>query len=92
MNHHLKPNDQLPSVRTLAKDLGVNPNTVSKAYQQLEHDGVVYSLAGRGSFIADVNKNRIKEKALTEFDTSVQEALRAGITRNELSERISGIV
>ncbi|MBQ7784361.1 MAG: GntR family transcriptional regulator, partial [Oscillospiraceae bacterium] len=47
------PNDKLPSVRELAKELGVNPNTVSKAFQMLERDGIIYSLAGRGSFISD---------------------------------------
>ena len=88
----LKANDQLPSVRILAKDLGVNPNTVSKAYQQLEHDGVIYSLAGRGSFVADVNKFIIKEKALTDFDISVKEATNAGITKDELSKRIFEIL
>ena len=88
MNQNLQPNDQLPSVRILAKDLGVNPNTVSKAYQQLEHDGVIYSLAGRGSFIADINKNILKAKAFSAFDVSVREALRVGITKDELSARV----
>ena len=68
MKQILKPNEQIPSVRILAKDLGVNPNTVSKAYQQLEHDGIIYSLTGRGSFIAQLDKDMIKEKAFLEFD------------------------
>ena len=49
----LKPGEQLPSVRTLAVELGINPNTVSKAYAELEHKGIVYSLAGKGSFICE---------------------------------------
>ena len=48
----LKPEEQLPPVRTLAAQLGVNPNTVSKAYQLLERDGIIYSAIGRGSFVA----------------------------------------
>ena len=48
----LAPDDQLPSVRNLARDLGVNPNTVQKAYQELENKGLIYQAAGRGSFIA----------------------------------------
>src|SRR5690554_6769321 len=48
-----KPNEQLPAVRQLATDLGVNPNTVAKAYQQLEHLGYIVSQTGRGSFISD---------------------------------------
>ncbi len=54
----MEPNEQLPSVRTLAKELAINPNTVQKAYQELERDGVVYSAPGRGSFVAqDVAKS-----------------------------------
>lgn len=48
----LQPDDQLPSVRNLARDLGINPNTVQKAYQELEAKGMIYQAAGRGSFIA----------------------------------------
>lgn len=87
----LKPNEQLPSVRILAKDLGVNPNTVSKAYQQLEHDGVIYSLAGRGSFISEVNENLLRTKALTEFDEAALAALRVGATKGELSGRLDSL-
>ena len=47
----LTSDDQLPSVRALARELGINPNTVAKAYSQLEADGITYSVAGRGSFI-----------------------------------------
>lgn len=88
MKQILKPNEQIPSVRILAKDLGVNPNTVSKAYQQLEHDGIIYSLTGRGSFIAQLDKDMIKEKAFLEFDNSVDEALKVGIKISELKERL----
>ncbi|MCL2578593.1 MAG: GntR family transcriptional regulator [Oscillospiraceae bacterium] len=49
----LKPNDQLPSVRSFARDLGINPNTVQKTYQDLEREGIIYSVAGKGSFLSD---------------------------------------
>ena len=49
----LKPNQQLPAVRQLASDLGVNPNTVAKAYQELEKQGYIVSHTGRGTFISD---------------------------------------
>lgn len=88
LNKTLKAHDQLPSVRVLAKDLGVNPNTVSKAYQQLEHDGFIYSLAGRGSFISNINSNAAREKALSDFDRCVKEAINAGFSKEELSSRI----
>ncbi len=84
----LKQDDKLPSVRELAKELGVNPNTVAKAFQMLERDKVIYSLQGRGSFIAAVQTDSIKERALTAFDAAVAEALKAGLTADELILRI----
>ncbi|MGI6404234.1 MAG: GntR family transcriptional regulator [Oscillospiraceae bacterium] len=48
----LRPNDQLPSVRSFARDLGINPNTVQKAYQELEREGIIYSVTGKGSFLS----------------------------------------
>jgi GntR family transcriptional regulator len=48
----LLPDEQLPGVRSLARELGVNPNTVSRAYQELENQGIIYQAAGRGSFIS----------------------------------------
>lgn len=85
----LKPNDQIPSVRLLAKDLGVNPNTISKAYTQLEHDGVIYTLAGRGSFISKVDTSGMKQKAFENFDIAVDEALKFKISKKELIDRIN---
>ena len=87
----LKENDQIPSVRSLAKDTGVNPNTVSKAYQELERNGIIYSLTGRGSFIAKIDNNLIKEFILSDFDTSVRKAMTNGANTDELKERIDKI-
>lgn len=84
----LKENDQLPSVRALAKELGVNPNTVARAYQELERTKVIYSLSGRGSFVAKIREMEIRETILTGFDEAVREALRAGVTAEELHSRI----
>lgn len=89
LKKELNPNDKLPSVRELAKELGVNPNTVSKAFQLLERDKVIYSLAGRGSFVANVSAEAVKETALADFDKAVAEALNAGITKGELADRIT---
>ena len=50
----LSPNEQLPSVRELSVSLTVNPNTVQRAYKQLEAEGFIYSVKGKGSFVADV--------------------------------------
>lgn len=88
----LKVNEQLPSVRTLALELGINPNTVSKTYQLLEREGLIYSLAGRGSFVAEFKKDSLKEKALQKFDVSVTEAVHVGATEEELTGRIKQIL
>lgn len=89
----LEPDDQLPTVRSLAKDLGVNPNTVQKAYQQLERDGIIYSLAGKGSFIAGKDKSipAIRTRAVLAFRTAAEEALRAGMTKRELCGEIDAL-
>lgn len=81
-------NDQIPSVRSLAKNLGINPNTVAKAYGELERDGIIYSLSGRGSFISAVNPETIVDYVLQDFDASVKEAIKAGLSPSELKERI----
>ena len=46
------PETRLPSVRTLAMELGINPNTIQKAYQELEGEGVIYTVVGKGCFVA----------------------------------------
>ena len=58
----LKRNDQLPSVRQLAQELSINPNTIQRAYAELEREGVTYSLKGRGSFVgSSLNDLRTSE-------------------------------
>ncbi len=87
----LTEQEKLPSVRSLATELGVNPNTVAKAYSLLERDGIIYSLAGRGSFIARPDKLLAQERVLTDFDTAVRHALEIGIGKETLQKRIENI-
>ena len=68
----LEPGDKLPSVRSLAVQLSINPNTIQKAYIELERQGYVYSVKGVGSFVADMdvikeNKKSIIYKELEEL-------------------------
>lgn len=91
MKEVLHENDQLPSVRSLAKELGINPNTVQKAYQELERSGIIYSVAGRGNFVAPLKENMLKEKAMKGFDDAVHDALSKGFTKTELITRIEVI-
>lgn len=87
----LSENDQLPSVRALAKDTGVNPNTVAKAYQELERTGIIYSVPGRGSFIAKPDKSVFQSAVLSEFDKAAEAAFGRGIMPNELKSHIDDI-
>ena len=57
----LAPNEKLPPIRSVASELGINPNTVTKAYQMLEKDGYIYSTVGRGSFVSP-NVDKFEEK------------------------------
>lgn len=57
----LEQDSQLPSVRSLARELGVNPNTIQKAYQDMEKEGIIYSVAGKGSFVNDITSVKEKE-------------------------------
>jgi len=88
VNGTLAENDQLPSVRTFAKTAGVNPNTVAKAYQELERNGIIYSVPGRGSFIAKQNNNAFQKSVLSEFDAVTETAMSRGIPPNELKRHI----
>jgi GntR family transcriptional regulator len=84
----LKEQDKLPSVRSLATDLGVNPNTVAKAYTLLERDGIIHSLAGRGSFVSKPDTLFAQEHILNDFDNAVVRALEVGIQKETLHARI----
>lgn len=82
------PNEQLPSVRALASELGINPNTVQKAYRMLEEKGVVYSIVGKGAFVSDTESTikKIKEIELGKFREKAAEAKSKGLTKKELSD------
>lgn len=84
----LNENDQLPSVRNLAKDTGVNPNTVAKAYQELERKGVIYSVPGRGSFIAALDSTVFQETAMADFEKSAVTAMKRGVSADTMKKRI----
>ncbi len=83
----LEGGEQLPSVRVLARELGINPNTVSKAYQELEAEGVLYSIAGKGSFLTeDIRASAaVRKDAMEDFSRAAGKAWQVGIRRQELS-------
>ena len=86
-----KGGDQLPSVRQLAVELCVNPNTIQKAYQMLESAGVIYSVKGQGSFFSDdaAADMAVIKAAKKEFRAAVRSAVELGMTKTELQEIVS---
>ena len=79
----LTADDQLPSVRSLARDIGINPNTVQKAYQELELRGLIYQAAGRGSFISPGENltKAVLEQHLKAIEEPMRAAKKAGVTK-----------
>ena len=71
MKEHLKPEDSIPSVRKLALELKITPGTVSKAYQELERQGIIETIRGKGTFIAGEIKMQEDEKKLMEVKKQV---------------------
>lgn len=86
----LEANEQLPSVRSLAREVGVNPNTVAKAYQELEHQGIIYTVSGRGSFVSPnvLSLQSPRQAALDEVFEALDKALSRGIPPEELLEQV----
>ena len=89
----LSPDDQLPGVRSLARELGINPNTVAKAYSQLEADGITYSVPGRGSFIRGdaVQLREVRRKTLLDFKETVSRARSLGLSAGELHGAVDAV-
>ena len=85
----LEPDEKLPSVRAMAMDLAINPNTIQRAYEALEREGYAYSVPGKGSFAAlpqDVTDKR-RVELLRQLDTIVQELLYLGMAWEEIAAR-----
>lgn len=81
----LNPNEKLPSVRALANELAINPNTVAKAYQELELQGYLYTVPGKGCFVGDNQLDHIIQQGkLKEFKEAVAEMKRHSLRMEEL--------
>ncbi len=85
----LHPGDQLPSVRSLSVELSINPNTIQKAYGELDTRGIIYSIPGIGCFVAENAVevlSLLKRRKLGDFRALTSEMLLAGISADELIE------
>lgn len=90
IQHGVYPaNSPLPSVRAMACDLGINPNTVARAYKELELQNVIYTIVGKGVFVSENNKGYIKSLALDGVKQIISNAKSSGITKNEIIDLIN---
>ena len=89
----LKPDTQMPSVRTLAVELSINPNTIQKAYSLLEQQGYIYPVKGRGNFVADSSALMQQKKAslLDELKRLVTGGKELGVRKAEYIQVIDRI-
>lgn len=85
----IRPGDKLPSVRQLAGQLAINPNTIQRAYETLEQEGYVYSVPGKGSFAArrEEIENSRRAELLERLDLIAGELMMLGLTAEEIAAR-----
>ena len=89
----IREGEKLPSVRTLASSLAINPNTIQRAYEALEAEGYLYSVPGKGSFAAPhtgVDQGR-REELLVRFDAVTAELLYLGVGGEALIARVRSL-
>lgn len=93
MNDELKEDEMLPSIRSLSKDIKISLMTIKKAYDQLESDGYIVSIAGKGTFVASRNSNLVKEHAQKEIEDNIQKvidlAVRYDISKDEIIDLVN---
>ncbi len=87
----LKEDEKIPSVREIAGSLAINPNTIQRAYRELESEGFIYSVKGRGNFVSprqEAERSERIEGLLKEFTACSAELLYLGVDREILIEQI----
>ena len=92
----LKENELLPSVRALSRELKISALTVKKAYDLLDEEGLIVTVHGKGSFVAETNRNLIMEERQKEVEEDLEKAIRrgisAGLTCEEIREMFTCII
>ena len=88
-----KSDEQLPSIRSVSQSTGINVNTVKRAFTDLEDEGVIYTLVGRGSFVSTdaVNNTSIAEKALKELEPDIRSLCSKGVSKQAIISLIDNI-
>lgn len=82
----MPPETKMPSVRELAASLTINPNTIQRAYKELEAEGYIYSVAAKGSFVSGISEvlKKRREELLADYSQLVKELVMCGATEEEL--------
>ncbi len=90
----MQADEQMPSVRSLAMELSINPNTIQKAYTELEREGFIYTVKGRGNFISGTEKllEEKKKCCLDEILILIKEIMEYGVTGEEILSAVQQAV
>lgn len=96
LSGELEPGEELPSIRQLAADATVSVITVKRAYQQLEAEGFIYTQQGRGTFVAEMEPDTLRERRIAEWSENVRRIIedgqRLGLSVKEISKVIRNFV
>ena len=89
----MEVDEKLPSVRTLAVELSINPNTIQRAYMELEKDGFIYTVKGKGNFVKKDEElmNRQKEKLLKGLEEQALACVQQGVRKQEILDCIEKV-
>jgi len=89
---NVKPGDMLPSIRALAKDLQISVITTKRAYEELEKEGLIYSVSGKGFYVCEQNTDLLREKKLAMAERHmldcIKECREAGMERDDIMEMV----
>lgn len=92
INKEIIPGDPLPSIRGLAKELQISVITTKRAYEELEREGLIYSLSGKGFYVSEQNTEVLKEKKITMIEKNmieiINECKAAGLTIDDIKVMI----
>ena len=92
LNGSLKPGDSLPSMRYLAKELRISVITTKRAYEDLERDGFIHTVVGKGSFVAETNEELLREGSYRDIEDDLERAVEKarsyGVSLEELIARL----
>lgn len=94
LSGEMAEDEKLPTVREIAKELSINPNTVQKTYSKLEARGLIYSIPAKGSYVAARGEyyDKVREKSMEVFTEAVENALKQGLSADDLHDIINNVL